>query len=69
MEALGQLEPASLAQHAPALVSKLEDSDADVRHASVYVLGKLEPACCEPRSGRGPHSACARPRVMPRVLR
>ena len=42
LNALGKLEPAALAQHAPALFAKLEDSDGDVRKAAAEVLGKRE---------------------------
>ena len=41
---LGKLEAATLAQHAAAIVAKLDDSDWYVRHAAVETLGKLEVA-------------------------
>jgi hypothetical protein len=41
---LGKLEPATLATHGAALVSRLEDSDAGVRRAVVATLRKLGPA-------------------------
>ena len=44
VETLGQLEPATLAQHGAALVARLEHSDAGVREAVVETLGQLEPA-------------------------
>ena len=41
---LGQLEPAALAEHAPAIAATLEDSDKDVRTAAMATLSRLEPA-------------------------
>jgi len=41
-ETLGQLKPATLAQHGAALVARLEDEDAGVRRAVVQTLGQLE---------------------------
>jgi hypothetical protein len=41
---LGELDAATLAQHAPALVAMLEHSDSDVRRAAVSTLGKLDAA-------------------------
>ena len=38
------LEPATLAQHAGAVLARLEDSDGWVREAALQTLGKLEPA-------------------------
>ena len=43
METLGQLEPATLGQHADAVVTRLKESDEDVRQAALMTLGKLEP--------------------------
>ena len=48
METLGKLEAAALAQHAAALVDKLEDADARVRRAALLTLGKLEMAALAP---------------------
>ena len=36
--------PAALAQHAGAIVARLEDSDPDVRYRALTTLGELEPA-------------------------
>ena len=44
LETLGKLEPAALAQHAAAVVAKLEDCRLGVRRAALETLGKLEPA-------------------------
>ena len=44
VETLGKLEPAALAQHAAALVAKLDHPDRGVREAALQALGKLEPA-------------------------
>ena len=41
---LGKLEPATLAQHADAVIARLEDSDEQVRVAALKALRKLEPA-------------------------
>ena len=38
------LEPATLAQHAVAVVARLEDTHWEVRKAALHTLGKLEPA-------------------------
>ena len=43
LETLGQLEPATLGQHADAVVARLEESDKDVRQAALMMLGNLEP--------------------------
>ena len=43
METLGQLEPATLGQHADADVTRLKESDEDVRQAALMMLGNLEP--------------------------
>ena len=42
VETLGQLEPATLAQHGAALVARLEDEDPFVRLAVAQTLMKLE---------------------------
>ena len=42
VETLGQLEPATLAQHGAALVARLEDEDPFVRMAVAQTLMKLE---------------------------
>ena len=44
LEALGKLEPTTLAKHAGAVVARLEDSDSEVRYYALLTLGKLEPA-------------------------
>ena len=44
MKTLGVLEPAALAEHAAAVVAKLEDADKNVRKAVLEALAKLEPA-------------------------
>ena len=44
LNALGKLEPAALAQHAEAVVARLEDSDWRVRWQALVTLGKLDPA-------------------------
>ena len=44
MATLRKLEPATLAQHADAVVARLEDSEWNVRHAALETLGDLEPA-------------------------
>jgi len=41
---LGKLDAATLAQHAPAILARLDDSDPDVRRAAVSTLGKLDAA-------------------------
>ena len=41
---LGDLNPASLAPHAGAVVARLEDSNENVRQEALVTLGKLEPA-------------------------
>jgi len=41
---LGKLDAATLAQHAPAIVARLADSDSNVRTAAVSTLGKLDAA-------------------------
>ena len=43
VETLGKLAPEALAEHAAALVAKLEDSDEEVRKAAADTLGKLAP--------------------------
>ena len=44
LDELGKLEPATLAQHAVAVVARLEDSVDEVRCEALRTLGKLEPA-------------------------
>ena len=44
IEALGKLEPTTLARHAEAVVAMLEDSHGKVRHAALETLRNLEPA-------------------------
>ena len=48
---LGLLEPAILAQHADAVVPRLEDSDAEVRSEALATLRKLEPATLAQHAG------------------
>jgi hypothetical protein len=40
VNALGKLEAAALAQHAPALVAKLEDTDPGVREAAGKIVNR-----------------------------
>ena len=44
LNALGKLEPATLAQHAVAVVARLEDTEWLVRKKALETLGKLNPA-------------------------
>ena len=44
LKTLGMLEPAALAEHAAAVVAKLEDADGGVRRLALKTLGVLEPA-------------------------
>ena len=44
MNTLGKLEPAILAQHANAVVARLEDSDEYLRYRALVTLSELEPA-------------------------
>ena len=44
MQALGQLDPTLLAQHAPAVAARLEDSDEAVQAQALQTLLALEPA-------------------------
>ena len=37
------MDPATIAQHASAVVARLDDSDWEVRHEALTTLGKLEP--------------------------
>jgi HEAT repeat protein len=62
---LGKLDAATLAQHAPAILARLEDSDSDVREAAVRTLGKLDAATLaqhgarDRRKARGLRFGCA----------
>ena len=51
MGTLGKLEPAALAQHADAVVARLEDDDVDVAWKALVALGKLEPAVLAQHAG------------------
>ena len=44
LETLGKLDPATLAQHAGAVVARLEDSDISLRITASKILAKLDPA-------------------------
>ena len=44
LQTLGYLEPVALAQHAEAVVARLDDSESGVRDLALQTLGKLEPA-------------------------
>ena len=44
MRELSRLGPATIAQHADAVVARLEDSAWDVRKMALETLGKLDPA-------------------------
>ena len=44
LEKLGMLEPATIAQHAGAVVARLQDNAGLVRRAALHTLDKLQPA-------------------------
>ena len=44
VETLYKLDAATLAQHAPAIVAKLEDSSRKMRKAAIRILGQLDAA-------------------------
>ena len=47
---LGKLDAATLAQHAPAIVARLDDPDSGVRWAAVRALGQLDAATLTPHA-------------------
>ena len=44
LKTLSKLNPAALAQHADAVVARLDDSESGVRDLALHTLGQLEPA-------------------------
>ena len=51
LQTLAELEPATLAQHAVAVVAKLEDTQWKVRCLALRTLAKLEPATLAQHAG------------------
>ena len=47
LEALGELKPASLAEHVEAVVGRLDDHDGDNRLVAMQLLCKLKPSAIE----------------------